>query len=584
MTSLDNVTYESPKKKLKKNKKIKDDLAEDETSLNNCNTNEFNEESVTNIKKHKKKKDLSLDNIEGTSPPVKKKKKKLEKSILQDECVIVEPSLNNNTDEFNGEYSTYGKKHKKHKKNKDSTLDILEDTSPPAKKKKKKSEKSISQDECVIVEPSLNINNTVEFNGESATYVKKPKKHKKDKDSSLDILEDISPPKKKKRSEKFILPDGCDIVEPLVENCLETTNFTSNDTSNTNNYKNVKSENNFNEIQSHFYENKAKGLSNKYSEHKLEEKRTYYPDIKETVHLPAKGRHYTISIALPASILKETCLSQVLRTYVIGQLARAACIYSIDEIIVYNDQPSINNENRTFIGMMKMILEYQECPQYLRKDLFPIHQFLKNSGVLNALNAPHHLLAYQWCEYREGIVRSRVSGKCSYADIGLKSDILIDKKLEPGLRVTTRLPPEVETLNKMYGYVVSPDEPRIKKGMYWGYTVRVASCLSEVFKSDRFNTGYDLIIGTSDKGNDVNGVSFKEFSHALILFGGVQGLETAKEADETLKKSDIRSLCHHYVNVCPNQSSRTIRTEEAVLITLATLCPKLTIKGCTKLK
>ncbi|RXG50787.1 putative methyltransferase C9orf114 [Armadillidium vulgare] len=307
---------------------------------------------------------------------------------------------------------------------------------------------------------------------------------------------------------------------------------------------------------------KRKRLSNKYSEHKLEEKRTYYPDIKETVHLPAKGRHYTISIAVPASILKETCLSQVLRTYVIGQLARAACIYSIDEIIVYNDQPLINNENITFLGMMKMILEYQECPQYLRKDLFPIHQFLKNSGVLNALNAPHHLLAYQWCEYRfvtlsvrEGIVRSRVSGKCSYADIGLKSDILIDKKLEPGLRVTTRLPPEVETLNKMYGYV---------------------------FKSDRFDTGYDLIVGTSDKGNDVNSVSFKEFSHALILFGGVQGLETAKEADETLKKSDIRSLCHHYVNVCPNQSSRTIRTEEAVLITLATLCPKLTIKGCTK--
>lgn len=354
MTSLDNVTYDSPKKKLKKNKKIKDDLAEDETSLNNSNTNEFNEESVTNIKKHKKKKDLSLDNIEDTSPPVKKKKNKLEKSILQDECVIVEPSLNNNnTDEFNGEYATYGKKHKKHKKDKDSTLDILEDSNPPAKKKKKKSEKSISQDECIIVKPSLN-NNTDEFNGESATYVKKQKKHKKDKDSSLDILEDTSPPKKKKRSEKFILPDGVDFVEPLVENCLETTSFTSNDTSNQNNYKNVKSENNFNKIQSHFYENKAKRLSNKYSEHKLEEKRTYYPDIKETVHLPAKGRHYTISIAVPASILKETCLSQVLRTYVIGQLARAACIYSIDEIIVYNDQPLINNENITFLGKVNV--------------------------------------------------------------------------------------------------------------------------------------------------------------------------------------------------------------------------------------
>lgn len=50
--------------------------------------------------------------------------------------------------------------------------------------------------------------------------------------------------------------------------------------------------------------------------------------------------------------------------------------------------------------MMVMILEYQECPQYLRKHFFPTHPYLSNIGVLNALNSSHHFLSHQWCAYR----------------------------------------------------------------------------------------------------------------------------------------------------------------------------------------
>ncbi|MPC66100.1 putative methyltransferase C9orf114 [Portunus trituberculatus] len=58
----------------------------------------------------------------------------------------------------------------------------------------------------------------------------------------------------------------------------------------------------------------------------------------EVVESSGKPRKYTVSMAVPASILVETCIMDSLRTYVVGQIARAANIYSIDEIVVYDDK------------------------------------------------------------------------------------------------------------------------------------------------------------------------------------------------------------------------------------------------------
>lgn len=53
----------------------------------------------------------------------------------------------------------------------------------------------------------------------------------------------------------------------------------------------------------------------------------------------------------------------------------------------------------------------------------------------------------------------------------------------------------------------------------------------------------------------------------------LQGIEATVDADETLQLpgSDASALFDMWVNTCPGQGSRTIRTEEAVLITLARL-------------
>ena len=100
---------------------------------------------------------------------------------------------------------------------------------------------------------------------------------------------------------------------------------------------------------------------------------------------------------------------------------------------------------------------------------------------------------------------------------------------------------------------------------------------------------YDLTIGTSERGNEsMDDPNFSlqqrrihkssgSYRHALIVFGGVAGIEESIDADESMPISG--SLCHNlfdkWINICPYQGSRTIRSEEAVLIALAKLSPFL---------
>lgn len=49
--------------------------------------------------------------------------------------------------------------------------------------------------------------------------------------------------------------------------------------------------------------------------------------------------------------------------------------------------------------------------------------------------------------------------------------------------------------------------------------------------------------------------------HALVVFGGLQGLEAGVDADANLEVTDPSLLFDFYLNTCPSQGSRTIRTE-----------------------
>lgn len=63
------------------------------------------------------------------------------------------------------------------------------------------------------------------------------------------------------------------------------------------------------------------------------------------------------------------------------------------------------------------------------------------------------------------------------------------------------------------------------------------------------------------------------FSRALVLFGGLSGLEVAieKDRDIPLGRADAHELCDFWIDCVEGQGSRTVRTEEAITITLARL-------------
>ena len=65
----------------------------------------------------------------------------------------------------------------------------------------------------------------------------------------------------------------------------------------------------------------------------------------------------------------------------------------------------------------------------------------------------------------------------------------------------------------------------------------------------------------------------------LVVFGGLHGLEASLDADPDLDADDPSLLFDHYLNSCPTQGSRTIRTEEAILITMSSLRPKIIQKA-----
>uniref|UniRef100_A0A670K3Z2 28S rRNA (uridine-N(3))-methyltransferase n=1 Tax=Podarcis muralis TaxID=64176 RepID=A0A670K3Z2_PODMU len=313
---------------------------------------------------------------------------------------------------------------------------------------------------------------------------------------------------------------------------------------------------------------------------------------EEAKPIEDKGCNYTVSVALPGSMLSNA-QSAELRTYLAGQIARACVIFCVDEIVVFDEHgedskmvegeiEGIKKRDQACVQLAQ-ILQYLECPQYLRKSFPPKHQDLKFAGLLNPLDSPHHVRIGEESEYREGVVLSRPTkpGRGSFVNCGMQKEVQIDKQLEAGLCVTVRLNPQQNPESKTQkGMVVSSHQPRTASGLYWGHSVRLASCLSAVFAESPYKEGYNLSIGTSERGTSVDQATLTPFRHALIVFGGLQGLEASVDTDLNLEVTDTSTLFDFYLNTCPGQGSCIIRTEEAILISLSALRPQ--INGAVK--
>ena len=129
----------------------------------------------------------------------------------------------------------------------------------------------------------------------------------------------------------------------------------------------------------------------------------------------AAGRPWTVALALPGSIA-DNAQSHELRSYLVGQVARAAAIFNVDEIVIFQTEsasagartaPGGAPRTSTAASSAARLLQYLDCPRYLRRQIFPMHPDLRFVGLLAPLDAPHHLRIDEECAYREGVVSER---------------------------------------------------------------------------------------------------------------------------------------------------------------------------------
>uniref|UniRef100_A0A915CS80 Uncharacterized protein n=1 Tax=Ditylenchus dipsaci TaxID=166011 RepID=A0A915CS80_9BILA len=293
---------------------------------------------------------------------------------------------------------------------------------------------------------------------------------------------------------------------------------------------------------------------------------------------------YSLAIALPGSILNNT-QSAELRSYVAGEIARTCAIFCVDEVVIFDEtsrmtqmhldayysgswadraeQPSESNIECNFY--LAKIMEYLECPQYLRKSLFPMQKPLKYAGLLNPLDAMHHLRADNFdIPYREGVILNlpKKKGQGLLCDVGLDEELRLSQniKIPAGTRVTVKISTDRNADGELQGTITSPRAIRKEAGLYWGYKIRLAKSLSDVFS----NSKYDFVIDELE-------VDRQNHRNIIIVFGGLGGLEIAVDSDEEISQTDPADYFSNYVNSLVDQGSRIIRTEEAIPITLTSL-------------
>jgi predicted SPOUT superfamily RNA methylase MTH1 len=279
-----------------------------------------------------------------------------------------------------------------------------------------------------------------------------------------------------------------------------------------------------------------------------------------------------ISIAIPASIVSDVPHLRE-KTSKVGLIGRAAAIFRVTEIIVYPDNSRVNQA--ADMDLIATLLAYMDTPQYLRKKLFTLKPELRYAGVLPPLRTPHHPLnrkinKLKVGEYREGVTLSKRKNGV-LVDIGVEKPALIpNTELSTGKRVTVRITRvdkhvEAELAN-------CNDIPE-----YWGYTVTAEKLPFGKMVKTR---GFDLTVATSKHGVPFAKVAERiaerwESGKILVAFGApTRGLYEIAEQEGL----DLEELVDFVVNTVPMQGTETIRTEEALIASLAVLSTQITFK------
>lgn len=274
---------------------------------------------------------------------------------------------------------------------------------------------------------------------------------------------------------------------------------------------------------------------------------------------PPPRRKIELAILVPSSILR-TYHHLREKTFVAGLIARAAAIFRINKVVVYKDPESRNNDFKVLVSVLRYLRE----PPYLRKHTIPITKELRYAGILPPLATPNHPKREEVIEpgsIREGVLIEK--GGRLRAFIGLSELCEVEKCKRTSGKVLVKIV-SIKPLK-----CVCIDESEVPN--YMCYELQTHNTLSGALRA-MLRSDYYIIMSTK-KGEVISEVlgklkqKLRERRGLAIVFGSPN-----YDPDEivALEGQNLSDILTDFIelNSAPLQGVRTIRSYEAVFITL----------------
>ncbi|MCI4396991.1 MAG: hypothetical protein JHC28_05475 [Thermoprotei archaeon] len=255
-------------------------------------------------------------------------------------------------------------------------------------------------------------------------------------------------------------------------------------------------------------------------------------------------------------VLRETIKSNI--------IARYSSIFRVSRILLYNSRK--REECLDHRDKLLLFLSYFRTPPYLRKKIFGRKKELKYAGIAYPVQIPSHNVKKKPTvgEIREGLVLSADKEK-ALIDVGLKAPVWVrtegefpKKKSKVFVRVVETYPLRLELLSE-------PDR-------WIGYEVGDVGSLVDYLINVKKKRA---VIGTSRLGEPIWKNAAKVIDHVKEKGGRVtlvygepyRGLyDIARDLS-----FDIEDYFDGIYNFVVNQGTKTVRTEEAIAISLSIL-------------
>jgi len=275
----------------------------------------------------------------------------------------------------------------------------------------------------------------------------------------------------------------------------------------------------------------------------------------------------TVSVLVPSSLTREAGKREATRK--VGTVARAATIFRVDRITVYPDPDGAGDRDD---GFVETVLRYATTPPYLRKEVWGERDELAYAGVLPPLHVRSRTGSGPQSSgsSRQGIVTEVGADGRVRVNCGLQHPISLPVPSSmtapaPGERVTVR----VSSREPVRAKLVDEAPP--------GYAVDAADLDSALARPDAGTT-----IAASRHGRPLQTSSLDALADRVcgddgpsytVAFGAPErGLpEILGVAPGAVGEEGETGRFDLWLNTVPEQGTDVVRTEEALLATLACL-------------